>query len=222
MAAERAVRDELEDLFCADGFLDRLVQRVQQRWREARATRSRHQASLQGFREQLARVEAEIQNLVKAVAEGILLEDLAEEMRAAEARRDHLRQELAASEGAELPAALNVLPATVRRIVSDLPGMLAAGQVEPVKHALMRLVGKIEVTGEERPGRKRPGACLLLRGNLQAALHLADEKSTSDCSPGGILTLVTFAAPVRVMSLQGRPYAHRGLADERHRASALA
>ena len=39
--------------------------------------------------------------------------------------------------------------------------MLAAGQVEPVKCALMRMVGKIEVTGEERPGpyevRNAPG-----------------------------------------------------------------
>lgn len=43
-------------------------------------------------------------------------------MEAAEARRDRLRQELAAAEGAEVPAALNVLPATVRQIVSDLPG----------------------------------------------------------------------------------------------------
>jgi hypothetical protein len=42
--------------------------------------------------------------------------------------------------------------------------MLAAGQVEPVKGALMRLAGKIEVTGEERPGpcevrNARGGSC---------------------------------------------------------------
>ena len=185
-AAERAVLDELEDIFCGDGFLDRLVLRVQQRWREARTSQAQQRSSVRTLQEKLSEVQAEIQRLVAAVAKGVLLDDLAAEMRAAEARRDRLRQELAAAEGAELPAALNVLPATVRRIVSDLPGMLAAGQVESVKRALMRLVGKIEVTGEERPGRKRPGAVLTLRGNLEAVLQLAHEKVKGCGSPGGI------------------------------------
>lgn len=186
--AERAVLDELEDLFCADGFLDRLVLRVQQRWREARTARSQHKASLQTLRGQLAQVDGEIQRLVKAVAKGLLVEDLAEEMKAAETKRDRLRQEIAAAEGADLPAAINVLPATVRRMVSDLPRMLAAGQIEQVKSALKRLVGKIEVHGEERPGRKRPGAVLTLRGNLEAVLQLAHEKVKGCGSPGGIRT----------------------------------
>ena len=107
-------------------------------------------------------------------------------MRTAEARREHLLQEIAAAEGAEAPVALTVLPQTVRRIVSDLPGMLAAGQVEHVKSALRRLVGKIEVQGEELPGRKRPGAVLVLQGNLEAALQLASEKVKGAGSPGGI------------------------------------
>ena len=113
-------------------------------------------------------------------------DDLAGEMRTAEARREHLLQEIAAAEGAEAPVALTVLPQTVRRIVSDLPGMLAAGQVEHVKSALRRLVGKIEVQGEELPGRKRPGAVLVLQGNLEAALQLASEKVKGAGSPGGI------------------------------------
>ena len=187
-AAEQAVRDELQDLFCNKAFLDRLVQRVQQRWREARSSQAKHRTSLQALRDGLAQADAEIQNLVKAVAKGVLVEDLADEMQAVETRRDRLRQEIAAAEGAELPTALNVLPATVRRIVSDLPRMLAAGQVEQVKSALMRLVGKIEVTGEQRPGRKRPGAVLTLRGNLEAVLQLAHEKVKGCGSPGGIRT----------------------------------
>jgi DNA invertase Pin-like site-specific DNA recombinase len=216
--AEQAVLDELQDLFCNEAFLHQLVRRVHQRWREARATRSRHHASLHGLREQLAQVETEIQNLVKAVAKGVLLNDLAEEMRAAEARRDRLRQELAAAEGAELPAALNVLPATVRRIVSDLPSMLAAGQVEPVKSALTRLVGKIGVHGEEAPGRKRPGAVLTLRGNLEAVLQLAHEKVKGCGSPGGILTPLTFRLPPRVIRLHRLQACPGGFAEERRRA----
>ena len=183
-AAERAVLDELEDLFCTDGFLDRLVQQVQQRWRDARAAQAQHQTSLKALRDQLAQVEGGVQNLVKAVAKGMLLDALATEMQASEARRDRLRQEIAGAEGAELPAALHVLPATIRRLVSDLPGMLAAGQLEPVKSALTRLVGKIEVRGEKAPGRKRPGTVLVLRGNLEAALHLASEKVKGVYSPG--------------------------------------
>jgi hypothetical protein len=65
--------------------------------------------------------------------------------------------------------------------------MLAAGQVEQVKRALKRLVGKIEVHGEEWPGRKRPGAVLVLQGNLEAVLQLADEKIKRVGSPGWLL-----------------------------------
>ena len=125
---------------------------------------------------------------MKAIGRGILVDDLADEMQAAQARRDHLRQEIAPAQGADVPAALSVLPATVRRLVSDLPGMLAAGQLEPVKSALARLVGKIEVRGEELPGRKRPGAVLVLKGNVEAALQLAHEKVKIGNSPGGIRT----------------------------------
>ncbi len=187
-AAERAVLDELEDIFCGGGFLDRLVMRVQQRWREARAAHAHQQTSLNALRSELAQAEKEIGNLVKAIARGRLVDELTEEMDAAEARRNRLRQEIAIAEGTDLPAALNVLPATVRRIVSDLPGMLAAGQVEQVKSALKRLVGKIEVHGEPRPRRKRPGAVLVLRGNLEAVLQMAEQKIKRVGSPGGIRT----------------------------------
>ncbi len=187
-AAERAVLDELEALFCTDGFLEKLVQRVQQRWREAQSSRSQHRSSVRTLKRKLSDAQAEIQRLVKAIAAGTLVEDLTAAMEAAEARRDRLRQEIAAAEGAELPAALHVLPATIRRLVSDLPRMLAAGQLEPVKSALTRLVGKIEVQSEEAPGRKRPGAVLVLRGNLEAALDLASEKVKGVHSPGGIRT----------------------------------
>jgi hypothetical protein len=47
------------------------------------------------------------------------------------------------------------------------------------------------VDEEQRPGRKRPGARLLLQGNLQAALQLASEEVTSDGSPGGLLARLT-------------------------------
>ena len=100
-------------------------------------------------------------------------------------------------------------------MVSDLPRMLAAGQLEQVKSALTRLVGQIEVQEEPRPGRKRPGAVLVLRGYMDAALRLAEQEIKGGGSPGGILTLVTFADPVRVMSLPGHRCAHRGPVDER-------
>jgi hypothetical protein len=217
-AAERAVLDELEDIFCGDGFLDRLILRVQQRWKEARAAQAQQQTSLNALRNQLARTEKEIQNLVKAIARGRLVDELTEEMDATEARRDRLRQEITAAAGTDLPAALSVLPATVRRIVSDLPRMLAAGQVEQVRSALSRVVGKIEVHGEERPRRKRPGAVLVLRGNLEAVLELAGQKIKRVGSPGGILTPLTFRLPPRRIRLLDR-HSHSSGAEQRRLAA---
>jgi hypothetical protein len=80
-----------------------------------------------------------------------------------------------------------MLPQAVRNIVSDLQQMLKAGQVEKVKSALSRLVNRIEVHEDPRPGWKRPGAKLVLRGNLEALLQLTG-KVTSGGSPGGIRT----------------------------------
>jgi len=122
---------------------------------------------------------------VKAIAKGVLVEDLPDEIKAAEARRDRLRQQIAAAQGAGPPASVNVLPATVQRIISDLPRMLAARQVEQVKSALRRLVRKIKVHGEERPGRKRPGAVLVLRGDLEAAYGWRAKKSRVYTAPAG-------------------------------------
>jgi site-specific DNA recombinase len=187
-AAEKAVLAELQDLFGTEGFLDRLVEQVQQGWRQARAARSRHESSLQELRDQLTQAEGEIQRFLKAIGQGILVDDLAEEMRAAQTRRDRLRTEVAAAEGADLPEALLVLPSTIRKMVSDLPRMLAAGQVGQVKSVLKRLVGQIEVHGEPLPGRKRPGAVLVLPGYMDAVLRLAEQKIKGGNSPGGIRT----------------------------------
>jgi hypothetical protein len=96
--------------------------------------------------------------------------------------------------------------------------MLAAGQTEKIKSALSRLVTRVEVHEDPRPGRKRPGAYLLLRGNLQAALQLAGEKGTSGCSPGGLRTLVTIQTPARGYRLQGRWFRPRDAAVEQRQA----
>jgi hypothetical protein len=129
------------------------------------------------------------------------VEDLQAQVMAAEARREQLRRELAGARAAALTGGIEMLPAAVRKIVSDLRGMLAAGQVERVRSALCRLVSRIEVHEEPRPGRARPGAYLLVRGNLEAALSLVGAKVTSDGSPGGILTLLTFRLPPRCIRL---------------------
>jgi len=92
--------------------------------------------------------------------------------------------------------------------------MLAAGQLELVKSALTRLAGKIEVQGEEMPGRKRPGTVLVLRGNLEAALHLASEKVKGVHSPGGLLPPLGFQLPPRSIRLQPR---RRGVDNEKGR-----
>ena len=124
-------------------------------------------------------------------------------MEAAQARRDHLRRELAQARAAKPPAGVDMLPTAVRKIVSDLRGMLEAGQVEQVNSALSRLVTSIEVHEDPRPGRKRPGANLLVRGNLEALLQMSGEV-TSDGSPGGIWALLTVELPPKVIALRRR------------------
>jgi hypothetical protein len=104
----------------------------------------------------------------------------------------------------------------VRELVSDLPKMLAAGQLEAVKSALTRLVGQIEVRGEEIAGRKRPGAVLVLKGNLQAALHLAAEKVKGGHSPGGIWPLLTSELPPRVIRLRRLSTHSNSFAEDPH------
>jgi len=93
---------------------------------------------------------------------------------------------------------------------------LAAGQVEQVKSALKRLVGKIEVHAEELPGRKRPGAKLVVRGNLEALLTLTG-KVTTGGSPGGIWAPLTFQFPARTIRLHVLRRGHASVAGEQWR-----
>jgi hypothetical protein len=95
--------------------------------------------------------------------------------------------------------------------------MLAVGQVERVKSALSRLVTRIEVHEDPRPGRKRPGAKLVVHGSLEALLQLTG-KVESVHSPGGILTPLTFRLPPRVIRLHRLQACPGGFADGRRRA----
>jgi len=92
--------------------------------------------------------------------------------------------------------------------------MLEASRGEDLKRMLSRLVTRIEVHEEERPGWKRPGAKLVVRGSLEALLQLTG-KVTSVGSPGGIRTLVTLETPAQEYKLQGRRWAHRSPVSER-------
>jgi len=86
----------------------------------------------------------------------------------------------------------------------------------PDTRTLSRLVTSIEVHEDPRPGRKRPGAKLEVRGNLEALLTLT-RKVESGGSPGGILPPLTFQLPPRVITLHRR-HGSRGAPDEQRRA----
>ena len=90
-----------------------------------------------------------------------------------------------------------------------------------LKHILSRLVTRIEVHEDPRPGRKRPGAKLLVRGSLEALLQLTG-KVESVGSPGGILTLLTFQLPPRCIHLNAGRHGGRLLGDEQRRTVASA
>jgi hypothetical protein len=51
------------------------------------------------------------------------------------------------------------------------------------------LVERIEVRGEPLPGQPRPGARLVVRGNLVGAIRLANGNVKRDNSPGECLSL---------------------------------
>jgi DNA invertase Pin-like site-specific DNA recombinase len=212
--AEQAILDLLEPLFCDPRMLDRLVAQVRERLSAAQGHRARRQGSEGKLRSDLSKVEAEIGRLVDWIAKGVLVEDLEERMLAAKQRRDHLRGELAKLAAAEVPTGLEVLPSAVRKIVSDLRGMLAAGQTEKVKSALSRLVTRVEVHEDPRPGRKRPGAKLVVRGSLEALLQMTG-KVESVHSPGGILTPLIFRLPPRTIRLLDRHSHSSGLEQRR-------
>jgi site-specific DNA recombinase len=185
--AEKAILDLLEPLFCNEDVLVRLEAAVRKRLAQQRRQRSERKSAEAQLRADLAGVEAEIARLVQWIAKGKLVDDLESQMMAAEARREHLRGELARAQAVEPPTGIDVLPAAVRQIVSDLRAMLEAGRVEDLKRVLSRLVASIEVHEDPRPGRKRPGAKLVVRGNLEALLTLTG-KVTTGGSPGGIRT----------------------------------
>ena len=88
-----------------------------------------------------------------------------------------------------------------------------------LKRILSRLVTSIEVHEEPRPGRKRPGAKLLVRGSLEALLQLTG-KVTPGGSPGGTSTLVATETPPQECRLQGRRHQSEGSVDEWRRAVA--
>jgi len=198
--AEQAILGLLEPLFCSEDVMQRLVAQVRDRLAKARVRRTERRSAETQLQSQLAKIETEIGRLVDWIVKGTLVEDLEQRMQAAQVRRDHLRGELARLAAAEAPTGLEVLPSAVRKIVADLRGMLAAGQTERVKSALSRLVTRIEVHEDPRPGRKRPGAKLLVHGSLEALLQLTG-KVESVNSPGGILTLLTFRLPPRCIRL---------------------
>ena len=185
--AEQAILELLEPLFCNPVVLERIATQVQKRLADARRRRMEERSAAAQLTSELAEVEQEISRLVDWIAKGKLVGDLEQKMAAAEIRRDYLRRELARTRAANASPGIDLLPSAVKRIVSDLREMLAAGQVEKVKSALSRLVTSIEVHEDPRPKRKRPGAKLEVRGNLEALLQLTG-KVTSVGSPGGIRT----------------------------------
>ncbi|MGD0111913.1 MAG: recombinase family protein, partial [Armatimonadota bacterium] len=216
--AEDRIIAELQDLFCNEELVSRITERARRLAAERRTGRQQKRSTTTELRRQLTQTDREITRLLDAIGKGALVDDLMERMQAAEARRDNLRQELGEAQKTEAVPGIELLPAAVRRVVADLRQMLAAGQVERVRTALCRLVTRIEVHEEERPGRKRPGAYLLLRGNLEAALELTGAKSTSGCSPGGIWTPLIFRLPPRRIRLLDR-HSHNNGPEQRRLAA---
>ena len=71
---------------------------------------------------------------------------------------------------------------------------------------------------DPRPGRKRPGATLEVRGKLAARLTRTG-KVESGGSPGGILAPLTFQLPPRKIRLLGRRHGSSSASDDQRRAA---
>ena len=187
--AETTVLQVLQEVLFSEDLLADVTATVRRHLAEAAREKPRGQGRQTSLRARLAEVEATIGRLTEAIAQGLLVEDLRRKAAEAQAKRELLREELALQERATVPAYwLDDVPAIVRAYVSDLRTLLDAGQVERVKAGLAALVKGIEVHEVPRPGARRPGARLVLRGNLAGAIALANGKVKTGGSPGGIRT----------------------------------
>ena len=177
----------------------------------------------QPAKDRLAQVEREIENVMAAIRAGgndgaaaLLRRELdrltAERDRLAE-QQDHL------GDGAiekTLERALAAIPAVVEEHFShgNLAELTDPCRVAQARVLLAELVTGIAVVPEQAKG------CYTctVTGDVSGVLRVAGytpRNVSGDGSPGGILPLVTFADPVRVMSLQGRHWTHRGPVRER-------
>ena len=130
--------------------------------------------------QKLAVVNAEIGNLVEAIARGVLVEELTERMRQAEVRRAALREEIRSRSEDWIPTEkVRILPTAVRALMGNLQKLLASGETEEVKAALRPLVTHIDVLpGTMRPGQKKPGCILDFKGPLAVILGLDGQNLT--------------------------------------------
>lgn len=138
--AESGVLELLQKGLFSEERVRALERRVQERLEGDARGRRQQSAEVGVLWGELAEVDREIERLVDAIAEGVLVEQLRERMAGAEARRKAVLRELSRATSADVPAVLSVLPSAVRGIVRDLRQMLARGKVGAVRAALGNLV----------------------------------------------------------------------------------
>lgn len=183
--AQQTILDAIEQVLYSEKMLAEIANRVRQKVADAKGRAGQEQRDDAGLRAELAKVDAEIQRLVDGIAAGVLVEELTQKAKQAEAKRNRLRAELAGAEKHNCAPTLDAIPAMVRAYVGDLRLLIEHGQLERVKRALAHLVSRADVEEVPVPGRKRPGARLILRGNLQGVLELTREKSRLVVAPAG-------------------------------------
>jgi len=203
--AEDVVLDLVRSVVLSKERLNDLTAAINQRLTAGAARQQEDRAQVNDLQRRLGETEATIDRLVEAVASGALVEELQQRMQQAEAQRAQLRREIAVADR-DLASTVRLMPAAVRAIIDNLGELLRSGQVQELRAALGRLVDRIEIHAEEpRPGKKRPGARLIFRGNLLGAIRLALQKSKTCNSPGGILhVLRNVEEPPYEVRLTGR------------------
>lgn len=141
---EAFVFDELEKLICDDNNLEHLIGLLNNRVLQETKT---NQEKIEIVKGKLAKVEKEISNLVKAIANGVDAEEIVTELGKKKTYKAELGIELSRLEGSN--GTTEITMETMRNLVGQLKSFLVNNTMPELKALLKKFVKSITVGKEE-------------------------------------------------------------------------
>ena len=177
-----AVRDELYRRDCIQVVIDAADKRL----RELTAGSGNGDRPKE-LRKQLRQVEAEIDNVIAAIKQGIVTKSTKAELKALEARQARLESALAQANNpvtARLDSLLADLPQRVKALVDDMRPLLENGGASEAKANLATVLDEVEL----RPARTKEGLPYLiarLKGSLKRIIPLLAKRDDANLVVAG-------------------------------------